>query len=202
MIKHYYECHVKKCEPAKPARPSFRDSCIQKVQAHTWQVSKGGFTMDVHTPGDCTISGLENLATLYNNEDISIPETLQNESIKRRGVNSKRTIYQLQFIIECMEIGEKNKELKMSSSFACRLMKLIGTAEGRSMAHYAFTQPSLKGYPNFCKKDTLDLQQIKGYFGQQIPHHKKALSKMIAKSGDVGNAEVHHTGEEEDDIMY
>ena len=27
----------------KPARPRFRDSCTQKVQAHTWQVSKGGF---------------------------------------------------------------------------------------------------------------------------------------------------------------
>ena len=44
--------------------------------------------MDVQTPGDCTISGLENLATLYNNEDILIPE-MQNESKKRRGVNSK-----------------------------------------------------------------------------------------------------------------
>ena len=61
--------------------------------------------MDVQTPGDCTRSGLENLATLYNNEDILIPETLQNESINRsinRRVNSNRSTSSL--CIKCFII--------------------------------------------------------------------------------------------------
>ena len=157
-----------------------------------------------NTPGDITTTvALENLAYLYNNDELSIHEISQNESVKRRGVNSKRTIQQLQFIIDCMEVGEISKEHKMSPSFACRLMKLIGTAEGHAIAPYPFTMPSLKGYPLFCKKDTLDLMQIKGYFGQQIPQLKKSLSKMISKSNGIGNADaLIMMIDDEDEIMY
>ena len=121
--------------------------------------------------------------------------------IKRRGVNSKRTLYQLQFIIDCMEIGAESKEHKMSPSFACRLMKKIGTIEGHKISPYPFTVPSSKGYPYFSKKDTLDLMQIKGYFGQQIPQLKKALIKMKSKSFEIVNTDT-PMGDEEEETMY
>ena len=141
-----------KCQPPPPLKHRFTDTLIEKVKATTWQLSKGGFTMDVHKPGDSTINAVENLATLYNHEEILISEISQNDSVKRCGTNSKRTVLQLKFIIDCMEVGVLNKEHKMSPSFACRLMKQLGTEEGFSTAQYSFARPSLHGYPVFCKK--------------------------------------------------
>ena len=135
------------------------------------------------------MSALENLGILYDGTEIMIPETLLNDSLKRRGANSKRTCDQLEYIINCMDVGDRNKENKMSPSFSCRLMKVIGTVEGHAIAQYPFTAVSRKGYPNFCKKDTLDLMQIKGYFGQQIPFLKAKLAKMRKKITENANVE-------------
>ena len=69
----------------------------------------------------------------------------------------------------------------MSPSFACQLIKLIDTPAGEVFANYPFCAQSLLRYPMFCKKDTLDIQQIKGYFGAKLPQLKIALIKMIEK---------------------
>ena len=58
---------------------------------------------------------------------------------------------------------------------------LFGTPAGEVFANYPFCAQSLSRYPMFCKKDTLDIQQIKGYFGTKLPQLKVALIKMIEK---------------------
>jgi Cu2+-containing amine oxidase len=54
-------------------------------------------------------------------------------AVKKRGTNQKRTCKQLQFIISCMEIGEKDKSHKMSAEFARRLMIALGTDKGNEL---------------------------------------------------------------------
>ena len=107
-----------------------------------------------------------NQRKLLDGSVIIIPDAASLDCVKRRGKSTKRTSSQLQFIIDCMLIGDANHQNKMSPDFACKLMKLIGTESGHVMAKYDFADTSASGYNNFCRNEMLDIQQIKGYFGK------------------------------------
>ena len=175
----YFKRHELTCQKDLPKQP-FRSSVIGKAQSNQWlpQLSDCFENQIVLPNQDLNTS---HTRKLLDGNLIQLPDNNFLDCVKSRGKSSKRTSAQLSFIIDCMEIGNANKQQKLSPSFACKLMKFVGTVEGHALAQYDFAAVSDSGCKTFCRKDCLDIQQIKGYFSKKVPAIKVELTKCLLR---------------------